>query len=58
MSAHEDKQHILLEVSNEECLSFAKQLLDFCEGKHSHTVVADEIKQQSKAEAAPPGGQL
>ena len=33
LSAHQDKQHILLELSEEECLRFAKDLLVFCEQK-------------------------
>jgi hypothetical protein len=33
ISAHEDKQHILLEVSEEQCVNFAKELLAFCEEK-------------------------
>jgi len=33
IGVHGDKQHILLEVSDEQCLSFAKELLSFCEEK-------------------------
>jgi len=31
IGAHEDKQHILLEVSEGQCLNFAQELLAFCE---------------------------
>lgn len=33
ISAHEDRQHILLEISDEQCLNFAKELSAFCEEK-------------------------
>ena len=33
LSAHENKQHILLEVSDEQCLKFAEELLAFCKEK-------------------------
>jgi hypothetical protein len=31
VSVHEDKQHILLELSEQECFSSARDLLTFCE---------------------------